>query len=287
MAYLFVAIGVLVVVDVIVTVLVLRSAGARRWSSQSEALHQELEAGPRTPPPPSPEVMETLPPVVQRYLHVAGARPEKRIRGVEMEQEGLFNMSPTGEKWVPFTATQRVSCYPPGFDWDARMRLARVAICVRDAYVGGHGILQAALFGLFPILSAPEGEDLDRGELMRFLAEAPLYPTALLPGAGLSWEEADDRSAWVTLKDGSVSVRLLFRFGADGLVREIEAEDRPRIVGRTIVPQRWLGRWTNYVRHDGFFLPLEGEVAWVLPEGEQPYWRGRITSLKIEYSQPG
>jgi hypothetical protein len=26
-------------------------------------------------------------------------------------------------------------------------------------------------------------------------------------------------------------------------------------------------------------IPLEGEVAWLLPTGERPYWRGRITEI--------
>jgi hypothetical protein len=30
-------------------------------------------------------------------------------------------------------------------------------------------------------------------------------------------------------------------------------------------------------------IPLEGEVAWMLPEGQEPYWRGRITNLTYEF----
>ena len=29
----------------------------------------------------------------------------------------------------------------------------------------------------------------------------------------------------------------------------------------------------------------DGEVAWLLPEGPKPYWRGRITSLRYEFAQ--
>jgi hypothetical protein len=32
-------------------------------------------------------------------------------------------------------------------------------------------------------------------------------------------------------------------------------------------------------------IPLGGEVEWLLPEGPQVYWRGRITEIVYEYAQ--
>jgi hypothetical protein len=32
-------------------------------------------------------------------------------------------------------------------------------------------------------------------------------------------------------------------------------------------------------------IPLEGEVAWLLPEGPKPYWRGRITDIAYELAR--
>jgi hypothetical protein len=32
-------------------------------------------------------------------------------------------------------------------------------------------------------------------------------------------------------------------------------------------------------------VPQQGEVAWMLPGGASPYWRGRITALRVE--RPG
>lgn len=31
-------------------------------------------------------------------------------------------------------------------------------------------------------------------------------------------------------------------------------------------------------------VPLEGEVAWMLPAGPWPYWRGRITSVTYAFA---
>lgn len=31
-------------------------------------------------------------------------------------------------------------------------------------------------------------------------------------------------------------------------------------------------------------IPLAGEVAWLLPEGPQPYWKGRIVNAVYEWA---
>lgn len=117
---------------------------------------------------------------------------------------------------------------------------------------------------------------------MRFLAEATWYPTALLPSQGVRWSEVSDSSARATLTDGAVSVTLLFMFNEEGLVERVRAEARGRTVGGLTVPTPWEGRFWNYAERDGIRIPLNGEVVWLLPEGEKPYWRGRISEVTYE-----
>ncbi|HEX7045880.1 MAG TPA: DUF6544 family protein, partial [Burkholderiales bacterium] len=123
---------------------------------------------------------------------------------------------------------------------------------------------------------------LAEGELMRFLAEAAWYPTALLPSQGVRWEAAGERSAYATLEDGAVEVRMLFAFDDQGLIESVRAEARGRMVGDEMVPTPWQGRFWSYAERGGMRIPLEGEVAWLLPEGPKPYWRGRITAIEYE-----
>ena len=120
---------------------------------------------------------------------------------------------------------------------------------------------------------------------MRFFAEAAWYPTALLPSQGVQWESVDDASARATLKDGQTTLTMLFRFAENGLIESVRAEARGRIVAGAVIPTPWEGRWSNYERHDGMRIPIEGEVMWMLPEGPKPYWRGRITRLRYEFAQ--
>jgi hypothetical protein len=150
---------------------------------------------------------------------------------------------------------------------------------VHDAYVAGEGILHATLLGLVTLAELRGTPEVAQGELMRYLAEAPWYPTALLPSQGVRWEAVDETSAKATLRDGEVAATLLFRFDAQGLIAAVSAEARGRTVQGKIVPTPWEGRWRNYEMREGMRVPTEGEAAWLLPSGAKLYWRGRAIGL--------
>jgi hypothetical protein len=208
------------------------------------------------------------------------------VTAVRVRHEGEFNMSEAADRWRPFSSDQLVTIRPPGFDWDARIRIIPgVMVRVHDAYVDGDGILQVALFGLFSVVSLRGRGEIAAGELMRFLAEAAWYPTALLPSQGVRWTEVDAHAARAELTDGDVLVRLLFRFNDQDLIESVEAASRGRTAGREIVPTPWRGRFWDYEQRGGMLVPLQGEVARLLPGGSKPYWRGRITSLEYQFAK--
>lgn len=129
------------------------------------------------------------------------------------------------------------------------------------------------------------GEEVARGELMRFFAEAAWYPTALLPSQGVRWLPVDDASARATLVDGGLSLTMTFSFEPDGTMRSARAAARGRTLAGKIVMTPWEGRWSDVQERDGMRVPMSGEVAWLTPQGRKPYWRGTISSLSYEYAQ--
>lgn len=259
--------------------------GAARWSKSTRALLEQLEGTRVTPLPARYSVheLEGLPVPVQRYFSVALKDGQPLIAAVSVAHAGTFNLSGSGEQWKPFTSHQRVVTRRPGFVWDAEvMLLPGVPVRVHDAYVAGVGILHPAILGLITLADLRGTGDVAQGELMRFFAEAAWYPTALLPSQGVRWQTVDERSAKATLVDGALSLTLLFRFDSEGLIESVLAEARGRTSGKAIVMMPWEGRWSNYQERDGMRVPLTGEVAWLVPEGRRPYWRGTITSLQYE-----
>jgi len=269
-----------------VATVVVMLCGELRWKSRTRAMRNRLDAA-RLPIEPKvfdPRELADLPAPVQRYFHAAFADGLRIVAGVAIEQSGEFNQSETEPAWKPFTATQRVVTRRPGYFWDARIRMfPGVTMRVRDAYVAGEGLLQAAVFGLFSVANLRDSGELAKGELMRYLAEMAWYPTAFLPSQGVRWDAVDDQSARVTLNDGVVTVSLLFRFNAAGLIESFRADARGRTAGAKAVSLPWQGRFWNYATRNGMQVPLEGEVAWIHPDGAKPYWRGQITKLNYEF----
>lgn len=262
--------------------------GAYRWNAGTRELRARLETAriPVEPQVVSFRELEGLPAPVQRYFRTVLKEGQPMVSSVLVQHRGTFNMSETSERWKPFTSDQRVITRRPGFDWNGRVAvMPGLSVRVHDAYVAGEGILHAALLGLFSVVNLRGTHEVAEGELMRFFAEAAWYPTALLPSQGVRWDEVDIRSARATLVDGSVAVTMLFSFNEDGTIDTVRAEARGRTVGDQIIPTPWQGRFWNYQQQDGMLVPLDGEVAWLLPEGAKPYWRGRITEIAYEFVQ--
>jgi hypothetical protein len=270
------------------TVVVAATYGAFRWEAGTRELRARLEAA-RVPIHPRTvdfRELEGLPTPVQRFFRSVLKDGQPMVTGATVRHRGTFNMGETTDRWKPFSATQRVITRRPGFVWDARvMLMPGLQVRVHDAYVAGEGILHAALFGLFSVVNLRDTGEVAEGELMRFFAETAWYPTALLPTQGVRWEGVDDRSARGTLTEGPIVLTMLFTFNEQGLIDTVRAEARGRTVGGKVVPTPWYGRFWTYEERSGMKVPLDGEVAWLLPEGPKPYWRGRITEIEYEFAQ--
>jgi hypothetical protein len=230
--------------------------------------------------------LEGLPAPVQRYFRTVLEEGQPMVAGARVQHRGTFNMGETTDQWKSFTSDQEVVTQRPGFDWDGRVvMMPGLPVRVHDAYVAGEGILHASLLGLFSLVNMRGGGDVAEGELMRFFAEAAWYPTALLPSQGVGWEAVDDRSAYATLSEGDISLTMLFTFDEQGLIETVGTEARGRTVDGEVIPTPWQGRFWNYDERGGMLVPLDGEVAWLLPEGEKPYWRGHTTEIDYEFAQ--
>jgi hypothetical protein len=205
------------------------------------------------------------------------------VGGARVQHSGVFNMGEARDRWKPFESDQQIVTQRPGFDWNGRIAvIPGVPVRVHDSYVAGEGVLHASLLGLFSLVNLHDTAAVAEGELLRFFAEAVWYPTALLPSQGVRWEAVDDRSARGTLTAGSRRVTLLFTFTEQGLIDTVRAAARGRTVGGRVIPTPWRGRFWNYEERGSLRVPLDGEVAWLLPDGQKPYWRGRITRLVLE-----
>jgi hypothetical protein len=259
--------------------------GRWRWRRDTaEAVGELWEARPG-PPPGRFAISDLagLPPPVGRYFRAVLHEGQPSVRWARLTQEGQFLIQPAKGTWAPFEATQHLRAKPPGFVWDARIRMAPgLAVYVRDALIEGQGLMLGKAAGLFTVVRMENDPGISAGALHRYLAEAVWCPTMLLPAAGVVWTPVDDSTARASLTAGATTVTLDFHFGPDSLVRSIYTPERQyQKDGRTI-PMPWQGRWTEWGERNGVRIPIAGEVEWLLPGGPQPYWRGRILELLVD-----
>jgi hypothetical protein len=221
----------------------------------------------------------SVPTIIQSFTRRA-TRETPVPNTVWLRQRGEMRANLRGS-WKPFTADQVISIHEAGFAWLARMQAAPLAPArILDCYVDGEGLLDARLFGSLPLACAA-GPQADKGELMRYLAELAWAPHAMLHNPQLSWREIDASTVEVSAESqaGRARVRLIFE---DGDITRVEADDRPRMVGRRIVPTRWQGRCFDYREVNGCRIPTRAVVSWLLENGPLEYWRGTVTAFRLE-----
>jgi hypothetical protein len=224
--------------------------------------------------------LDDLPDPVRRYLSSALPTDRSSVDSIRIQQDGELRLGDASSPWKSFTASQHVTVDPPGFFWDASIRLAPlVSVGVRDLYRNGEGAGRVSLFGVVPVDGADPSPELNEAELLRYLAEAVWYPTVLLPSEGVTWEPIDDSTARATIEHGDVSASLEFSFDEDDEVTRVYAEERHRRVDDSFEPTPWSGYWYDYQTRNGIRIPMAGEVVWHLPDGDLNAWRGRVTEI--------
>ncbi len=188
----------------------------------------------------------------------------------------------------PSPPPQLVVLRRPGFDWDARIRLAPgLSVWVRDGYYGGEGLGEARLLALWPLATLHGGDRVAAGQLMRFLAEAPWYPVVLLPGYGVRWISCRRAPC-----GGRAGRRRPGGFAPVHLRRR-------RLRARRAGPRASAHDRNRHGRHAlaGPLLALRGTEAasgflskarssWILPDGPHPYWRGRHRQHRLSRQLP-
>jgi hypothetical protein len=279
---------------IVITIIVLSLAlgigaaaayGGWRWQARTRALHADMDAArvSELAAVYDEEEIEDLPAPVRRYFRSVLRSGQPMIAVARFSEEGEFLVHEEPVRWGAFRARHRVAVRPPAFDWDARIAWAPgVKVFVRDAYIGRAGILHAAAFGLVSLVNQRGTPELAEGELMRFLAEAPWYPTALLPRQGVRWQAIDDSTARASLTDGMTTVSLDFSFDSNGLITSVWSPARYRDVNGTPTPTPWQGRFSRYEARSGMRIPTRAEVAWIGAGGAMPYWRGRVTAVEFQ-----
>ncbi|MBP1805756.1 DUF6544 family protein [Rubellimicrobium aerolatum] len=243
------------------------------FAAQVAALEARLLAGPTGTP------RSDLPPLVAGFARRAGATGTARAAiltqsaRLRLRQGGLFSA---------YATRQTVALGRPGFAWDARRAWGPLTwLRVLDAYVEGEGRLEARLLGAFPVARAG-GPDAALGEALRYLAELPWFPDAILGNPSIRWRETGDHRVEAALDTPAGRAAVTFGFDAAGDIATMDSPARPSIgTDGTVARLDWRGRFSDYGIVGPRRLPRRGEVGYAYPSGFETYFEGEVRTCRL------
>jgi hypothetical protein len=122
-------------------------------------------------------------------------------------------------------------------------------------------MLRANLFGAIRVANAP-GPVYDRAEAMRYLAEMPWAPDAVLGNPEVTWRDLDDGRSRRRLTRGRAGWPSRFTLDAAGDIAEMTALRPDAGPDGAEIAREWRGRYTDYAGSGGG-ASRSGEVGYV------------------------
>lgn len=229
-------------------------------------------------------MLTELPAPVVRYFTYALTPGQPMIRRARVRSRGDFLIRPGGP-WSPFTATQTFTVSPPGYLWDATIRMqSLLPIRVRDSYLDGVGKVSARLFGIIPMAKQAGTFEVTVASLQRYLAEAIWFPTALLPGI-VVWTPINDSTARATITDNGHSTWVAFHFDTQGAIVGASTE-RYRDVDGTAILTPWATRSWGYERVQGMMVPTEASGLPLTPAHSRRRGTAPMRNMGSHHNHP-
>lgn len=217
-------------------------------------------------------------------LHVLAARaPDSPTRQVQIMQRGKMWLK-QGGRAMAFTAVQHFAVDRVAFSWKARFPLiGPLALRVVDDYDSGAGALTVSLFAL--PLQRQQGPETTRGEALRYLAELPFVPPALLRNRELEFQEIDDRHVDVAATVTGERLAVTLELDERGNVVRVSSTMRELKRGGEWQATPWGGEFRDYAQIGPLYLPTTGEAYWDLDDGRYVYWRGSIIAAALVHEE--
>ena len=220
-----------------------------------------------------------LPPVVMAYLSRVGVGQHDVSKYVTFDQVVQMWSAP-GAKPMDMTAKQIISTNETEFVWRALSGFAD-SILIADYFVKSVGGMEVKVLGTITMANMVGGDSAAKGEALRFLAELPLNPDAMLFNTSLEWTAVDPKTFKVATGQGRARGEITFKLGDDGFIATASAPSRSYgTTAANMTEHPWHGRFWDYQTVQGRTVPMQAEIAWGLETGDFIYWRGKMLNWK-------
>lgn len=226
------------------------------------------------------EAVASLPEPVRRWVAYTFPEPPPEVVWARVEMEGEFRR-PQTDTFGPTTAEQVSAATTPAFVFSATTPVGP-GIWARayDAFGAGEMDMKARILSALTVVDEQETPELNRTSLRRWLLEAPLYPTAMLPGGRVRWEPVDDDRARAVVSQGGVEASLVATFRPDGSLERFDAGED----GDLTTPYHGSGEHVlreDYRPVDGVMIPHRFSIARAAGGQTFPFWEGEVASIEF------
>ncbi len=233
------------------------------------------------------EDLASLPEAVQRYLRFAGVVGKPAIRNFRVEFDGEFRTGLT-KPWARFHAEQISVIDPPTRLFFMRLSMFGLPLEGLHVYRRGEASMDISL-GQVKRLVHGVGPEMNRGETVTyfndlcFLAPSSLVPSALPERSCIEWTELDPHRVSARFTNEGITIEAELTFREDGALVGFLSRDRYLSEdGKTYRSLPWSTPAHSFAEAEGRRMLGSGDAIWVLPEGEFPYGRVRVTRIAYD-----
>ncbi|MCF8242553.1 MAG: hypothetical protein K9J16_14340 [Melioribacteraceae bacterium] len=225
-------------------------------------------------------ITDTLPTPVKKYFQLVISPGAGNPQIVHTELKGEFKLEQNTD-WREATAEQYYSTVMPGFVWIGDLKINSFFFMKAvDSYLNGKGGMIIKLNSCITITDV-RSDQVNQSALVRFISEAVLFPTALLPSEKLTWSAVDSSTANLRFSNDGITVNAVCSFDSEGKIQKIETMDKFRTTKIGYTKTKHTIHLDDYKKFDGFLIPTKLVYEWNLPGENFQY--GKFSITKIDY----
>lgn len=226
--------------------------------------------------------IDSLNPLIKKFFKAVIKDSSTIPNFVTIEQSAEFKTNESSD-WIKLAAKQYFTTYKPNYLWNAELNTSKYFwVNAIDSYINNKGNTLIKLNSSITIADS-WGIEIDKSGLFRYLSEAVLFPTVLLPSNNLLWNILDSNIAELKFIDGDNSVVAKFYFDINNRVSKIETYDKYRMVESQYKKALHTIYFSDYKLIDNtFYIPTHFLLEWQLKNDNFTYGKFNITKIVYE-----
>ena len=219
--------------------------------------------------------LKTLPEPVQNYFKNTLTDGMKYISFVRLKHSGKFKPS-VESNWVDIKGEEFFATTTPSFIWRGKIPMVTAV----DKYIANEGSLIVKIFSAITVAEA-KGDEANQGEFLRWITEAVLFPTSLLPSQIVEWSEIDKYHANLYAKHSDIEVSIRVTFDENFYIKKMET--KRYMNKKTLLP--WIAEVSNYKEFDGIKVPTKFLATWDMGKRQHTYVDFTIDTIEFDIAE--